>query len=172
MSEHKDLIDKVKSGRFSEQELINLYRNAEERDAVEVLEAIKLHMRAKFPRAANRIFGAKQTDAQIKLEGVLARLSEKFDLAKNRVGSRVKAGGEMLSGNLYLDLYISYKNENQDGAALALTQDSVDSELVVNVQRYKTGQGAFRTEKKFTMDDFPLAEAEYEEHLKGILLVA
>jgi len=59
------LIELVQNGKFSESELVNLYDNASERDVSAVMEAIKLKMRADFPRAATRKFGPKEKDSSL-----------------------------------------------------------------------------------------------------------
>jgi len=54
------LIERVQSGKYSERELLNLYDNASERQVPAVMDAIKLKLRADFPRAATRKFGPKE----------------------------------------------------------------------------------------------------------------
>ena len=170
------LVQKVQEGNLTEQELINLYKNSEERDAggdtVVLLDAIILKLRKKSPKVANRIFGAKQTEAQARLERVLRDLTLMLDLSANRVGKGVKAGGEMIAGQKYVDLYISYKNASNQAVSLSLTQDNAESELVAWVHRYKTGVEPFRNEKSFTLDDFQSAVDEYTMQLTNILLDA
>ena len=58
------LVERVESGRFSERELLNLYDNACERQVSAVMDAVKLKMRADFPRAATRKFGPKEKPSQ------------------------------------------------------------------------------------------------------------
>ena len=62
MSQEKvgKLIERVESGSFSERELLNLYDNANQRHVPAVMDAVKLKMRADFPRAATRKFGPKE----------------------------------------------------------------------------------------------------------------
>lgn len=169
MSNHKNLIDKINAGRFSEKECINLHLNAMLRDEVEVMEVIRLKMRVQYPRAANRIFGAKQNEAQSKLEQVLSIISPKFDRSKNSLKNYPKAGGCMLSGKFHIEQYISYKNDQQDGVLLSLTQKEIDSELFVTVRRYKSGKGGYSNEKIFNMNDFLEAVEEYTKELSTLL---
>ena len=70
MSQAKEaqLIESIRSGRYSEWELINLYENAATRNATAVMQAVKVKMRADFPRAANRMFGAKESEANALLD--------------------------------------------------------------------------------------------------------
>jgi hypothetical protein len=65
------LIERVQDGKYSETELVNLYDNANERGVSSVMDAIKLKMRAEFPRAATRKFGPKEEKAQTRSAEVL-----------------------------------------------------------------------------------------------------
>jgi hypothetical protein len=58
------LIERVQDGKFSEVELLNLYDNAEEREVPAVMDAIRVKLRADFPRAATRKFGPKEEKAK------------------------------------------------------------------------------------------------------------
>ena len=51
------LVERVQNGAFNDLELINLFDNARKRDVTTVMDAIKLKLRADFPRAATRKFG-------------------------------------------------------------------------------------------------------------------
>lgn len=62
------LIELVQGGKFNERELLNLYDNASEREVSAVMDAIKVKMRADFPRAATRKFGRKEEQAQVPAE--------------------------------------------------------------------------------------------------------
>lgn len=54
----EQLIERINAGRYEQVELANLYDNARERDLGDVMAAIEQKMRADFPRAATRKFGA------------------------------------------------------------------------------------------------------------------
>lgn len=163
------LVASIQEGKFSEKELINLYDNAIKKGRDDLIVHIKLRLRSDFPRAANRLFGAKQVDAVDKLTILLANITEKYDLSKNTVGRGVKAGGDMVSGRKYLDYYISYKNSSKYVAAFGLVQDAADSELKVVLKNYKTGEDAFLETTIYGMDDYVSATAVYEQSLLKIL---
>ena len=95
MSQAKELqlIENIRNGKFSERELVNLYKNAATQNVTAVMEAVKIKMRADFPRAANRMFGAKENEANSLLEDVFRKFSAAHDLTKNRLKNGVKAGG-------------------------------------------------------------------------------
>jgi hypothetical protein len=163
------LIEDIYNGKFSEAELINLYRNASVRGVSAVMEAVKVKMRADFPRAANRMFGAKESEAVAILEKVFHDLSGTLDFTKNRLKNGVKAGGHMLSGEKYIDVYMSFKNASGVGVFLGLVQDSPDSELIATVGYYKTGSDGFRDVKTFQMHDFEKAVEIYRNELSKVM---
>lgn len=163
------LIDGIRTGKYSERELINLYRNAATKNATAIMEAVKIKMRADFPRAANRMFGAKESEANALLEDVFRKLVAAYNLTGNRLRNGVKAGGDMISGKKHIDVYISYKNGSGLGAVLGLIQDNPESELIARVWYYKTGHGNFRDEQEFQMHDFEQAVDAYKAQLSKVL---
>jgi hypothetical protein len=169
MNDYSGMIRKIEAGGFTEQELLNLYVNAQERQADDVLAAVTLQLRERFTRTANRLFGAKQGDAQATLQAVLDDLSAKFDLSANKVGRGVKTGGDMIAGRKYLDLYISYKNAAGEAGLLALVQEEASSELMVCVRTYRTGREAFAEERFQPVAELRQSVALYEERLRAIV---
>lgn len=133
------------------------------------MHAVQVQMRADFPRAANRMFGAKESEAVSLLEGVFHTVSESNDLSRNRVRNGVKAGGRMLSGEKHIDVYVSYKNDVGLGTYLTLSHDAPDAELTATVGRYKTGNDGFRDEQVFQMHDFDRAVERYKAELVKVL---
>lgn len=159
------IVSKVRSGKLTERELINLYKNATERDALDVVEAIKLQMRNQFPRAARRLFGAKTAQAIAVLEDVLKKISVTIDLNGNAVKNGVKPGGHMLSGKMYVNVYASYRNSKGYGVFFSLDQDTAESELVAVVGEYKVGTDRYANQETFTIDRIDEARERYEQLL-------
>jgi len=60
-SEH--ILEKISSGSLTEKDLIALHHNAVRLAALDVVEATKLKLRAEFPRAAKKLFGAPEAEA-------------------------------------------------------------------------------------------------------------
>lgn len=168
-SRNDALKEQVRKGKLSECELIALYKNADRLGEAELQALIVERMRADFPRAANRLFGAKTPEAVSRLEEIYSRVSAKFVLASNKLGNGVKAGGNKRSGEKYIGYYLSYKNASNEGTALSLTQDTEESELKATVSHYKTGKGSFKQIEEFGMHDFEKAVALYEKHLEQIV---
>ena len=156
----EELIAKVRSGELTERGMINLYNNVRGKSLPGVIAAIERQMRGQFPRAANRLFGRKESVAIQRLQEALALL-EGEDLRKNAVKNGVKPGGEKISGRKYLNVYASYRNSAGIGCFLSLEQETIDSELFVSVGKYKIGRDRFRDERRFTMDAFGEAAVEF-----------
>ena len=169
MNDHSELIKKIKAGSFNEQELLNLYENSQGQHADDVVAAVTLQLRERFTRTANRLFGVKQGEAQKALQAVLDSLAAKFDLSANKVGRGVKAGGDMIAGRKYLDVYISYKNAAGEAGLLSLFQDQASTELMVCVRTYRTGQEASVSERIRPVAELPQSVALYEERLQAIV---
>jgi len=159
------LIHQIESGAFSEQELTNLYNNAARRHVAIVMEAVQRKMRGDFPRAAKKLFGAKEAQAMRRLEQALEALSVDFDFSKNKGKAAVKAGGPMLSGDKHVDVHLSYKNASNDNLDLSVVQDTPDSELFAFVTRYKSGASTIASQNKYTMEDFDRAVEEFRQLL-------
>jgi hypothetical protein len=163
------LLESIRNGKFSERELINLYQNAAARGSSALMPAVKVRMRADFPRAANRVFGAKDKEANALLEDVFRDLSAAHDLTGNRLKNGVRAGSKMTSRKKYIDVYISYQNSAGVGAYLGLVQDNVESELTATVGRYQAGDSNCRDERVFPLQDFAQAVESYKEQLAAAL---
>lgn len=169
-SQAAKIIARIQSGDYSEQELINLWKNASERGEVAVMDAVKRRMRTDFPRTANRMFGAKEAEAIALLEKVSNELAAEFPLQDNRLKNGVKIGGTMLSGKRHIDVYISYKTAGAVGVFLGLVQEDSEAELMATVGHYKTGEDSFRNIDRFAMDEFDRAVARYKAELAALLL--
>jgi hypothetical protein len=77
-------------------------------------------------------------------------LIKNFDLSKNKVKNGVKPGGYMIGGQMYVDWYISYKNEEKFSTGFCYLQKSEETEPYIEVNFRKVGTDL--DEKK----DFPI----------------
>ncbi|MDD5249913.1 MAG: hypothetical protein PHY45_13075 [Rhodocyclaceae bacterium] len=164
-----ELLESIHSGKFSERELINLYNNLSARGSSAVMPAIKTRMRIDFPRAATRMFGAKDKEASALLEEVFQELSALHDLTGNRLKNGVRAGSKMVSRKKYIDVFIAYKNSAGVGAYLGLAQDSVESELIAVVGSYKAADANCQDERIFALHDIAQAIDSYKAQLAAAL---
>jgi hypothetical protein len=156
------VVEAVSSGRYTEKQLLVLYKNAEEIGVTDVLEAIRQRMRVHSPSAATRAFGARDDEARSRLEEVWKTISPLITLQNNKVGNGVKTGGGRIAGDRHIDVYISYKNAKNVGVFLALEQESAESELIAKVGHYATGRNKFKEGKEFPMPEFELAVEEFK----------
>jgi len=163
------LIESIRSGKYSERELINLHNNASSRGSPNVAQAVVVQMRADYSRAANRLFGAKEKAASAMLEEVIGALSAKHDLSGNCLKNAVRAGTDMGSGKKYIDVYYAYKNSAGVRAYLGLIQDDAAAELTACVRYYKAGETTCGEEQKFVLDDFGSAVDSYTAQLVRVL---
>jgi hypothetical protein len=92
----------------------------------------------------------KSSDAKILLEEVYSDLIKNFDLSKNKVKNGVKPGGYMIGGQMYVDWYISYKNDEKFNTGFCYLQKSEETEPYIQVNFRKVGTNL--DEKK----DFPI----------------
>jgi hypothetical protein len=162
------LVEKVRSGSLTEKGLINLHNNVRDKNLPGVIAAIERQMRGQFPKAADRLFGKKEAFAIQRLQEALAILEGQVHLAANTVKNGVKPGGQKLSGKKYLNVYAAYRNSAGVGCYLSLEQETIDSELFAVVGQYKIGNDSFRSERKYTMDAFNDAAAEYVRLVKDV----
>lgn len=168
-SKNESLINKISEGTYTEKELINLNTNAVRLGYQDVIDAIELQMRKQFPRAATKEYGAKGDAAQQKLEEAYQEIKSSFDLTKNRNNNGVKVGGGIMSGDAYIDYYISYKDDDGHGVYLGLIQDTVDSELTARFGKYKTGKEKYEESMTFPIDELNKALDLYKNHLSKII---
>ena len=83
------IIENIKNAKYSEKELINLYKNASKQNVQSIIDAVKIKMRTDFPRAATRMFGAKETEATSYLESIHQRIMCLYDLKGNQSENKI-----------------------------------------------------------------------------------
>lgn len=148
--------------------LLTFYENVKTRGATpRVLAAIEERMWREFPTAARLTFGAKEEHVMEVLTRLASELTSTYDFSENKVGNHVKTGGVEISGADFLCRYLSYKNSENQGAQITLSQSSFNSELVITVDRYQTNSRAdnFRNGTRFTMEEFDSAVQLYRQYL-------
>jgi hypothetical protein len=89
----------------------------------------------RFPkRDSKKILGDKGVEGKAFIEEVFKILTKEFDWSNNDVGTRVKNGGDMISGRASVCYYISYKNkEMKINSGFHYRQKTVDSEPYLEV---------------------------------------
>jgi hypothetical protein len=104
-----------------------------------LLEVIEIKIRKDFPKHAKKILGGKSEEAQKLLGEFHQTLTNEFDWSKNKVLTKVKVGGSMISGKEYICWYISYKNEFKYKCELAYHQKTIEEDPYLIVEYLEIG---------------------------------
>jgi hypothetical protein len=169
MPDIEKILRSISSEKYDDKELINLYRNTEKYDSIteenreRILEAVEVQLRERFPRVAKKALGPIGTRPWEYLEHLYQISNEKFDLTHNRVKNGVKSGGSMISGDAYIDYYISFKNAKKKGVVAHAYQVSASEPLKFQVFSY---EGAARPENRSNQTEY-LSECDdiYTDYL-------
>ncbi len=159
---------------MSTSDLRKLLKQADDRGVHRTVDAVTAELAERPLRAGGRV--ARKHASAIKqtadaLVPVQRRLAEKFDLSPESANTRhphnllsaqggAKAGGDMLSGKVAVDYYVSYRNrDNVASFGVMLKSNSEEPFIYVSlnadVKRYAIGQ-------------FEEAAAQYEAIIAGI----
>ena len=136
-----------------------------EREAV--VAALEKRIRMNDPGFGTAMFGPKDQAARDILNAINNTLKGEFDLTGNIVGSGVKTGGDMISGDSYVSVYISYKSQDRRHATFGYFQAKVDADHLFIVTFYQTGRqvDSLPIKEEFDANDFDAAITRYREHL-------
>lgn len=77
----------------------------------ELVEAITTQMRKAYPAVANKKFGLPNQDIRQKLEEYLSDLCSRFDFFADGHKTKVRVGGDVITGETHVNDYISYRNQ-------------------------------------------------------------
>jgi len=172
MADIPRLLERVRSGKYDETELLNLFKNASKSTAVSdnerasILELVETELRKNYPRVANRHLGAIDKQAREYLESVYQEISAEFDLSGNKIKNGVKTGAAVLAGDAVIDVYISYKNDQGIGAVLAAYQPSIEEPISYQVFMYK---GAKKPDNLVNMQEYANADDEVVGSFRKVL---
>ena len=128
------------------QQLKNFYNNIDNNSNINDLEkeylisAVEKKIRVNFPKSAKKILGGKSEKAKELLEDVFNKLKDEFDWSKNKVGSRVKVGGDMIAGRQHVCWYISYKNDLSISTGFVYRQLTPTEDPFIEVYLRKVGK--------------------------------
>ena len=128
------------------QQLKNFYTNISNSCNISDLEkeylisALEKKIRVNFPKIAKKILGGKSEKAKELLEDVFNKLKDEFDWSKNKVGSRVKVGGDMIAGRQHVCWYISYKNDLGISTGFVYRQLTPTEDPFIEVYLRKVGK--------------------------------
>ena len=140
------------------EQLKNFFNNVTDYSEINELEreylisAVERKIRIEFPEKAKKILGGKSEKAKELLEEFFGLLKEEFDWSKNKVGSRVKVGGDMISGRQYVNWYISYKNRNKTQTHLSYNQKTPKDDPFLQVSYGESGDAEENETKTFRVE--------------------
>ena len=119
------------------------------------------------------LFGSKNNKGNAILKEVYENLSKKYDLSHNKLKPGVKFGrGPMINDNIYVEVYISYKNEEKFGVQMVFTQKQPDSSPFFTVRKYFEAwdkRNKHYQSNEYSLEDIEQAKSKYEEYLKEII---
>ena len=175
----KSALKIIKEKKFTKPELRSFYKNIIARDDItedekELLtNEIAVTVKTSQPRLATEMFGNKEAKAREFLDPVFSKLYEEYDWSENHVGSRVKICGDMINGNNYVCLYISYKNNSGISTALAYKQVTPNDDpfLSVDIRQVRKGdiEAKMIGEKYFSIDSEEEAVEYFKIHLSDAI---
>ena len=166
------LVQSIESGKYDDKQLVNLYRNTEKYDSITeedrelVMEAVETELRKTYPRKAKAKFGPVDARPREVLEELYASVSNRFDLSKNTLKNGVKTGGAMISGDGYIDLYISYKAKNKNGVVAHAYQSKQTDPLKYHVFKYT---GSAKPENRTGLVEYDAESPEIEKYFAQAL---
>ena len=125
----------------------------------------------KFPKKAKSIFGKKSDKAKILLEEVLNSLLIEFDWSNNKVDTRVKNGGDMISGRQHVCHYISYKNSDGINIGFIYRHIKPIDEPFIEINKRYVGKLKDKEDEILNFDLEQLDEAVdlYKNYLKEVI---
>lgn len=149
---------------------INKYKDISDYEKEYLIDATVKKIRREFPYHATKILGGKSAKAQELLEEIFKTLSTDFDWSNNCVGSRVKVGGLMMSGDYYVCYYISYKNKHNFTAELSYNQKTIEEDPCLMVEYRKVGGDKSQDKKqKFSVELSDKAIETYRNTLNKVI---
>ena len=175
----KRVLKNIEEKDYSAKELQNTFNNITankeitdyEKEAL--TETVEKTLRIKHPNVAKKMFGNKESKAREFLESLFLELSKEFDWSKNLVESRVKTGGDMINGNNYVCLYISYKNNLGINTGLHYRQITPKDDPFLEVQMRQVKKGEIEKkmikEKNFSVESEEDAVSLYKKFLSEVI---
>lgn len=137
---------------------------------LKILKEIQVALRRTDTRTANKLYGPKEDNAKQKLNQIYSNLIQKYDFSANQVGNGIKAGGDMIAGRVYIDVYFSYKNKAKWHSTFAWIQDDDEQAPYFKVAIYQNSrEDASLVDTCFQLQEEEQAIALYKQHLDRLI---
>ena len=173
------ILNLIQNKDYNKKELHTFYENINneyDRDKITdyefeiLIQELEKRIRITQPRLSKALFGQKDEPVRKLLEGFLSELKNSFDFSKNNVGSHVKTGGNMINGTRYIDVYISYKNDEKWHCSFAYLQDTIDTDPYLRTRKYQGGMSNKDSllETRYDIENIENAKLEFIKILETI----
>ncbi|GBL04790.1 hypothetical protein [Glaciecola sp. KUL10] len=131
------IVEGIKSGKYDRKQLENLYSNAERLERTELIPFIKEGLKELDSRSYSKRFVKPIRDKVKSIAEEIANSEGWGNWRSNKVGNGIKAGGEMLNGELLAEFYFSYKHESwKRSSYLSVFQKNEDSTVRYTVHSH------------------------------------
>jgi|OM-RGC.v1.016148785 hypothetical protein len=168
----------IENKEYKIKELQNFYNNINNSNEISeyekefLTEVVEKKIRVEYPNKAKKILGGKSEKAKGLLEEIMADLLKEFDWSENKVGTKVKAGGSMISGKEFVCHYVSYKNEDGYSTGLHYRQIKPEDDPYLDVDYRRVGKDY---EKDREIKIFPIQLKDeavnlFREYLKKTII--
>lgn len=135
--------------------------------ALSIIDEIKW---TNFKSKAKKTYGTQHDSIKSTLGDYLAEATNSFDLSNNKVLNKVKIGGDMIGGRALIDIYISYKNDNNEACSFAAYQALGSDPIKWLVCSYATGSAKqARICHEFEFSDDSSASQLYRSNLLSLI---
>ena len=173
------ILNLIQNKDYNKKELHTFYENINneyDRDKITdyefeiLIQELEKRIRITQPRLSKALFGQKDEPVRKLLEGFLSELKNSFDFSKNNVGSHVKTGGNMINGTRYIDVYISYKNDEKWHCSFAYLQDKIETDPYLRTRKYQGGMSNKDSllETRYDIENIENAKLEFIKILETI----
>jgi hypothetical protein len=169
-------LDAIETKESTRKGLRNFYGNAvresniteAEREAV--IAALEKRIRITSPKDATVLFGQKDAAARALIGRLHDALAAEFNLIGNMVGLGVKTGGDMISGEDHVSVYISHEGVDRRHATLGVHEKTPETDPVFVLRFYQTGSNTTvqDTRRELPVDAVDKAISIYSANLMRI----
>lgn len=149
---------------------VERHKHLSDEDRALLLAEIQIALRRTDTRAANKLYGPKEDEAKQKLTQIYSDLIQEYDFSANQVSNGIKAGGDMIAGRVYIDVYFSYKNKAKWHSTFAWIQDDDEQAPYFKVAIYQNSrEDASLVDTCFQLQAEEQAIALYKQHLDRLI---
>ena len=167
----------IEQGDLNKSQLINMYNNClrdgdlTEEESELLISAIEKAMRIVAPKEATKFFGPKDSEPKKLLQAIYDKLRNTYDLSDDILPRKgVKTGGRIMSGDAFIDIYISYKSPDKWNVGMGYIQLSPKEEpfFEINLNQTCTNKSDNGEKHEFTLVQQQEAERKLFELVERV----